>query len=184
MIGIATCELLFTGFNFNSALLLTTTPDGEGFGLDAREASAVLATASALGVCSSMAGGFLVDKLKRKHKVFILSGALLFGSFACALLAFGRGSTAAFLYGASFGVMAGLEALAAMILYSSVFGREHMGAIHSAVTAAMTLATGVGPFVISFLLGRGEEAAYFQVLGAMMLLLCGMTIFVPTPALL
>ena len=153
------------GLQFHSAAMFTE------LGLSAADLAIAFSLISAVGVVMTIAAGMLIDGLRRKHLIFVISLiGLVIASVGLELR--GRGALpatgAVVAFGAGLGVFTGTCSLAQMVTLVDLYGLRRLGTL-SGVTNGMSLCgMGLGPLCVS--LAHDVTGSYAEVLRGLSIL--------------
>lgn len=146
LIASAVCALVQMG------LVISLVPLLGDRGIQPAAATALAASVGFTSVIGRLVSGYLIDRINPR---IISTISVAMPSAACAALLIGGGSMAGAVVAVLLlGLSVGAELEAATFLTSRYFDLRHFGFLFGIIASALTLATGVGPLIASYIYDR------------------------------
>ena len=134
------------------ALVISLIPLLGDRGITASTAAGIAATVGFTSIAGRLVSGYLMDKMSPR---VISAVSVALPAAACGAFLVGGGSVASAIVAVSFlGLSIGAELEAATYLTSRYFGLRHFGLLFGIIASALTIATGVGPLIASYIYDR------------------------------
>ena len=134
------------------ALVVSLIPLLGDRGITSSQAAAIAATVGFTSIAGRLASGYLMDRISPR---LISAFSVALPAAGCAALLAGGGSIVGAVVAVSLlGLSIGAELEAATYLTSRYFGLRHFGFLFAVIASALTIATGVGPLIASYLYDR------------------------------
>ena len=134
------------------ALVISLIPLLGDRGITSSRAAAIAATVGFTSIAGRLVSGYLMDRMSPR---VISAVSVALPAAACAAFLLGGGSIASAIVAVSLlGLSIGAELEAATYLTSRYFGLRHFGLLFGIIASALTIATGVGPLIASYIYDR------------------------------
>ena len=134
------------------ALVVSLIPLLGDRGFNSTRAAAIAASVGFTSIAGRLASGYLMDRISPR---LISAFSVALPSASCAMLLLIGGSVVGAIVAVSLlGLSIGAELEAATFLTSRYCGLRHFGFLFAVIASALTIATGIGPLIASYLYDR------------------------------